>query len=921
MIGAIALMALLLIAGSGGGGGGGAGAGSASPNNNNGWKDIDEAPDKEQRINKQKTTEYNNSPFLTAIKADRAYAELELNGLAQGGDNVRVAIAYGNNEDTNVDRFIAFSGIDPNNAQIAGNLDNPHYKTSDLKSSRKTLTLDSLKTATTKPSGGPTFNTYYSGNNSKQLPGDNLTLNSANIIDSSKGNELKTGTTALNTQGIAYNSKISEILYSFYEENGTRTVNSQNILVETPFPIFRFDFENIKIASQAGIKIYEHLNSHEINTANSNEINFTDTASTTFNSSSIFNSTMSSASNTLMIAPTGIKNEGEGKEDFLSYVSKNANSVNNLIFGVPLKSNGIEIESYNSTVNYRSCAESNIQYCIGVDNQSESYKYLQSGIEGYNGDKFSDGSAVNLQLAQSAVSGAAAILAGAWPQLKASDIRDILFESADKTTYDGKKTTTIGGKTYDDNYGNGILNLFAAVHAMGPRKLASTSSPAGFASDYVIDNTALASSPIFGDSITNNVSPQLSDAVYFDKYNRNYKAFLGNNFSTNNQTNSFNLNNFAFNNVENKSTSLAFGDNQQGQLRFSLSQFKDKNAKNNFGLKYATIDRSIDPQGNLSNNNGFSFSYQPSSLSKKLKVGFAFNTDELANSEAKEFGTSGFLAQGSSFNSNPYQSFFTSTSNTNLTNNSLSNPLLMNSRKFNQAFAKHDLVNNKVALKFSYQSSFDNAGQNHALNGKQQNQALNFGLDLKANDSNNIAITVGELKEMDRNMLNSKGSGAFENTGNSRTSFVKVATSQNIVDHLNLTSTIAEGLTKVNGNDRGIFRSYENIHSRSMSFALQYDGITKNKFGIAYSQPMRVYKGKVNYDIAVGMDENQNIIRRQGSASLAPNGKQQDYEFFYQHDLSKNSQLRLNLMMQKELNNFKSAPTNYVGYLSYGANF
>jgi hypothetical protein len=88
-----------------------------------------------------------------------------------------------------------------------------------------------------------------------------------------------------------------------------------------------------------------------------------------------------------------------------------------------------------------------------------------------------------------------------------------------------------------------------------------------------------------------------------------------------------------------------------------------------------------------------------------------------------------------------------------------------------------------------------------ADHGKQQNQALNFGLDLKANDSNNIAITVGELKEMDRNMLNSKGSGAFENTGNSRTSFVKVDTSQNIVDHLNLTSTIAEGLTKVNGND------------------------------------------------------------------------------------------------------------------------
>ena len=90
---------------------------------------------------------------------------------------------------------------------------------------------------------------------------------------------------------------------------------------------------------------------------------------------------------------------------------------------------------------------------------------------------------------------------------------------------------------------------------------------------------------------------------------------------------------------------------------------------------------------------------------------------------------------------------------------------------------------------------------------------------------------------------------------------------------------------------------------------------------MAYSQPMRVYKGKVNYDYAVGINSDSSLIRKQGSASLVPNGKQQDYEVFYQHNLDKNSQLRLNLMMQKELNNFKSAPTNYVGYLSFGSSF
>lgn len=911
MIGAIALMALLLIAGSGGGGGGGAGAGSASPNNNNNnaWKDINDYPEK---IKEEQTVAYNNSPFLKAINADKAYAELKLNNRQEGGDNVKIAIGYGNNK-------IGFSGIDPNNPQIANNLQADHYLITDGLYPSGVKSKEDITNLKITTYSGLTQKLFYCDSSCANSPEDNLALNAANIIASSKNK----GDAILNlpSQGIAFNSKISEILYSIYfDDNGSRKVNSQNIFdanLELP-ESFEFDFENIKIASKANSNIYAHLNSHEVskseliieNQLSTNPPELTDSAK---HSIEIFNNTMALASKTLMIASTGIKNEGEDKEDFLSYISKNANPVSNLIFVAPLKDANL-IESYDGASNYRNCNESNIKYCLGVNNQSDSYKYLKSGDVNYNGDKFTENDIkVNLQLAQSAVAGAAAVIAGAWPQLSTSEIRNILFESADKKPTNGKE--------YDYVYGNGILNLYSAVRAMGPRKISSTSSTAALATDYVIDNTALSSSPIYGDSFSTTVSSQLNDAVFFDKYNRDYKAFLGNNFSTNSQTNSFNLNSFAFNNIENKSTSLAFGENQQGQLRFSLSQFKDKTAKNNFGLKFATIDRSIDPQGNLSNNNGFSFSYQPSNLSKKLKVGFAFNTDELANSEAKEFGTSGFLAQGSSFNSNPYQSFFTSSSNANLANNSLSNPLSMNKRKFNQTFIKHDLINDKVALKFSYQNSFDNSGQNNALVGKKQNQALNFGLDLKANDSNKIAITVGELKEMDRNMLNSKGSGAFENTGNSRTSFVKIATSQNIVDHLNLTSTIAEGLTKVKGNDRGIFRSFEDIHSRSMSFAIQYDGISENKFGIAYSQPMRVYKGKVNYDIAVGMDENQNIIRRQGNASLAPNGKQQDYEFFYQHDLSKNSQLRLNLMMQKELNNFKSAPKNYVGYLSYGASF
>lgn len=942
MIGAIALMALLLIAGSGGGGGGGGGASTAS-NNNVGWKDINSSSEKDTLINKYQTAEYNKNPILKSIQADKAYAALDLNEKPTGGDGVMIGLGIANiqSESTNNDHRDA-SGIDFNNNLVANSLYKTQFDADNLSPGSKILSLDEFKNWKVSVSGN-NYPAYFTTKVDLQKNArENFAINSANII---AGVRRQNSDLSTDTHGIAYDAKIAQVFYRYKNtdgyRNGIASVNSVDLSAPDDWggykPIY-FEFENIKsITTDPDIKIYNHLASNNVNQNNDDYIT-TDNYDVriSYSAKTLLYSTLNqTARNVLMIAPTGTY--AFDKVDFLADVTRlteaQGNEINNLIFVAPLKSDGnIENTDSGGTSRYRSCQESYLKYCMGAYNSNykdQSYKYLKTGDASYGGDQFSsdpndpsNDHDVNFELAQSSVTGAAAVLLGAWPQLTPENIRDILFESGDKPSIAESQTTKENGKSYNSVYGNSILNLFNAVQSAGPKYFTAQSSLSGsipsLANGYVLDNTsAITTASIFGDSFVNNVAPQLNDAVYFDKYNRDYKAFLGSRFSTNNQSNSFNLNNFAFNNVENKSTSLAFGENKQAQIRFNISQFKDKNAKNNFGLKHLVVDRSIDPQANLANSNGFAFSYQPTSLSSKLKFGFAFNSDEIANIENKEFGSSGFIAQGGNFNSNPYQSFFNSTS----VANSSSNPLLNTSRKFNQAFVKHNILGEKLAVKFSYQTSFDNTGQSYSLNGKKQNQAINFGLDLKSNKNDKISITLGEMKEMDNNILNSKATGLFENTGNARTSFVKIASTQNIVNHLNLTSTVSEGITRLKGNDRGVFRSYENIHSRSLSFALQYDGITDNKFGMAYSQPMRVYKGKVNYDYAVGINSDSSLIRKQGSASLVPNGKQQDYEVFYQHNLDKNSQLRLNLMMQKELNNFKSAPTNYVGYLSFGSSF
>lgn len=950
MIATIAFLSLLLIAGSGSGGGGGGSPSANSSNTNNNaqaqnWQTIDPEKD-EELINKYETAEYKNNNILTKINASKAYAELEKNGKNVSGNDVRIALGVYReiNVDSPLDNFgnlQAFPGIDPSNINIQSNLSD-----SNLSLTRENLYLPGYKTL------DHISNQYYSENSSPPLlqyyylssKHDDRTLNpfkkfeslnTANIIAGVKNENTHEGT---NSHGIAFNSKISQFFvhykdtsqytssflpeYPYYTNNLFQLIDAESGDVKTN------EFDTLYYASKNNFKIYYHP--YNVNLSSSENIQ----SSNPFflQNKSHFQQTFENAENkTLFIASTGTISSTQSPANTYDHLSELANSklsngfyAKNLIFVTP-----IEINNSRETINsryksdnselYRSCQQSSIAYCMAAYNDS-SYKYLNN-IPGYSGEALSSSEVdikINQNMAQAQVTGAAAVLAGAWPHLSPQTIRDILFDSADRPSGIGSTSVeNVNRQNIEVNtiYGRGILNLYNAVSSQGNKSIPSSSSIQAQALDYSLDSTSLRSSPIFGDAFQTNVASQISDAVYLDRYGRDYKASLETKFSNNIQTNSFNLDNFAFNNIKNNSSQLKFGEKSQANFKINIPQYKDSNAKNTNGLKFAVTDRSINNKDSIANNSSFAFSFNPTSLNQKVKLGFAFNTDEIANSQAREFSSSSFISQGSSFNANPYQNFLNSTSQNN---NSLLNPEV---RRFNQAFVQNDLIKNKLAMNFSYTNSFDNNSQNLSLSGKKQNQSLNFGFDIKPNDGSTVSITVGQLKEFDNNVLNSKAYGAFENIGNNKTSFVKVATSQNIAENLNLISSVAEGVSQIQGNNRGVFRNYENVHSRSMSVALQYDGIEKNKFGIAYSEPMRVYKGKVNYDIAVGVDDQANVIRKQGSASLAPKGKQRDYEFYYQHDLDHNSQIRLNMLMQKELNNFKTSPTNYVGYLSYSSNF
>jgi len=133
-------------------------------------------------------------------------------------------------------------------------------------------------------------------------------------------------------------------------------------------------------------------------------------------------------------------------------------------------------------------------------------------------------------------------------------------------------------------------------------------------------------------------------------------------------------------------------------------------------------------------------------------------------------------------------------------------------------------------------------------------------------------------------------------------------------------ASISEGRSQVNGKDRGIFREFSDIQSRSSSIAVVYDKLFGGSFGLSYSESMRVYQGSVKIDIPVERDLAGNLTRYQTSASLAPNGKQRNFEMFFSRSLANNAKFGVNFVKQIQPENDSLAKDNLV-YLNYSLSY
>ncbi len=531
------------------------------------------------------------------------------------------------------------------------------------------------------------------------------------------------------------------------------------------------------------------------------------------------------------------------------------------------------------------------KYCLvapGANIVGASSDVNNLNATGSNGQKYATLS--NSSAAAAEVSGAAAIIRAAWPHLTAPQVANILLTTA----------TDLGDVGVDNIYGHGLLNLYAAVQAQGSNNFAYGASVNS--QSYNLQNSSFVSDAIFGDAFTHNIAPALQNAVFFDDYGRDYKANLGAKISARGNVSAVSINNILLNEYKSNNLPISFTTNNGTaltQVNLQVKSYSDNRSK------HLVIDKSQEDK-TLASGNGFSLAQN---FSKNSRLAFAFNVDELRNSNFVEINNFNFISQNN-FAANTYQSFINRAFATNVVQ-----------RNFNQIFLEQKFFNNKFKLGFSYQDSYNSSSLLTKSSAK-ENQISNFNFSYTPNFGTTLAFSLGSLNEFNNNFLNSQALGAFGAGGNAKTSYFKFSASKKLFNNFSLIGSFSEGVTKAQGNDIGIFRSYSNIRSRSSSLGLVNDAAFGGRLGIIYSEPLRVYSGKALVDIPIARDNSGNVLRYNASLSLKPQGKERDFEFFYAHNLNKNNaQISFNFVTIKDAGNIKSAKNAYLGLVNYGLKF
>jgi len=444
------------------------------------------------------------------------------------------------------------------------------------------------------------------------------------------------------------------------------------------------------------------------------------------------------------------------------------------------------------------------------------------------------------------VSGAVAVLLGAFPQLTPERVVRILLNTA----------TDLGAAGVDDIYGYGLVNLDRAT---SPTDSGWTLASVGASAPVSFYSSGFGLSSAFGNVLAKNNT----SLIFLDGYGKDYTVpltMVGKNLQDRKTT-------------FDKFTQLGSSDFDNSIKLAESTNLSFSNAVDNGGIdkihdqKLAKFSfQSAVPVG--SENVNLAFNYKANLANMLSSSGYNEKPENLMASDAYK---------------NPYLSIAGDNVSSSVVGYGFGN--------YSMRMASY--VGDERADNYAYR--FDNKKAvsgvfdeyTYSSNDKKSSLSLNGGVMIEKNG-----------------MLGSETSGAFA-IDNSSTYHSGISGKYALAENVSLIANYNLGLTQVSASSDSIFTNFNNITTNSFAAGVEFANVKNDGdvFGFAASQPLRVASGSAGLTLPVDVASDGSVLYQNRNLNLSPSGREFDVESYYNVKFSRDAEFSLNGILRFNPNN------------------
>jgi len=454
--------------------------------------------------------------------------------------------------------------------------------------------------------------------------------------------------------------------------------------------------------------------------------------------------------------------------------------------------------------------------------------------------------------------GTAALLLSQNPNLSSQEIIEILLNSA----------TDIGAPGIDSISGRGLLNVDGALSAQGD--IGSSSVSTGGALGVGIAALAVGGGLAYFWNEDKKAKKNLEKTLVFDSYDRPYIMNLNQTLNARNATPSL----FNVMNLFDRQT-------RSVDVRMSDSLSLTLHARTNNPTDYVFLKDS-DPFLEVDNevrNKDFAMK-----MAGSFNNGFSFNLQH-NYAPSSGFDKVGDISLSENFIwSSSYGSQYMGFGNV--------------SDNLNVGYQ----ANNKLSFQLGTNRLDDGLSNGYSSN------AVMLQGSYAPTENTNVTLRVSNLFE-DGNLLGGASQGAFS-VSNANTTAVGITGKYKVFKKFSLFASFTEGFTNVNEQQGSFLQSFTGLRSQSWGTGLIGSNLFryKDRAGFAISSPLRVSNGNADLIVPQSLDDSRNIVSSSTRVSLAPEGREIDFEAFYRMNLNHRTQLGTSLTYRNTPDN-----TSFIG--------